>query len=539
MAGGQYDYVIVGGGTAGCVLANRLTADPAVSVLVLEAGPAWRGLQLRIPAAVSMLYQGGRYHWRHRSEPETFAAGQRLPYKMGRILGGSSAINGMIWVRGNPADFDGWAAAGCTGWSWADVAPIYRQIEDFEDPADSDMGHGGPIAVARGDIVRAPLNRAFVEAGAQAGFPLNDNHNGRDQIGFGAMHRNTRRGARSDVHDGYLAPVRRRPNLHIQTDATVERIVIESGHAVAVAYRQGGRSNRAEVGREVLLCAGALGSPQLLQLSGIGAPDHVGSLGLDVRQALPGVGSNLHTHPVIKLSYACLKPVSVYPWTRPPRSWLAGALWLLGRWGPAGSNHMEVGAFLRSRPDLIQPDLIVTLVPITFDGIFGTATRHGFDIYVELIGCRSRGSTMAVSTDPEVSPSFRFNFLEDPRDIEALRRSAQIVRDLVNQPAFAPYRGEELSPGAAVSGAAEVDRWLRESVAVTHHLAGTCRMGPADDPLAVVGPDLRVHGIAGLRVADASIMPTVVSGNTHAAVIMIGERAADIMLSGAGGGGRP
>ena len=534
MDGETYDYVIAGGGTAGCVLANRLSADPAVRVLMIEAGPVYRGLHVRIPAAVSMLYQDGAYHWPHRTEPESHAAGQSLAFKMGRILGGSSAINGMIWVRGNHADFDGWAAEGCPGWSWSDVEPIFRRIEDFEDESDPDMGHGGPIALTRGDIVHAPLNHAFVEAGGQAGYPVNPNYNGAEQTGFGAMHRNTRRGQRCDVHEAYLAPALKRPNLRVVTDATVQRIVFDGRRAVGVAYDRGGRHQTASARREVLLCAGALGSPQLLQLSGIGAPDDIAALGLDLNHALPAVGANLHTHPVIKLSFACLQPVSIYPWTRAPRSWLAGLMWLLARKGPAASNQMEVGAFLRSRPDLAIPDLIVTLVPITVHGTFGRANRHGFDMFTELVGCKSRGSVRARTTQAGDSPAFVFNFLEDARDREALRASARIIRTLAAQPAFAGLCGEELAPGPAVTSDDELDAWIRETLAVTHHLAGTCRMGPADDPRSVVAPDLRVHGVEGLRVVDASIMPTVVSANTHAAVIMIAEHAADMIAGRAG-----
>ena len=529
MDGEVYDYIIAGGGTAGCVLAARLSADPTVRVLMIEAGPAYRGLHVRIPAAVSMLYQRGAYHWPHRTQPETHAAGQSLAFKMGRILGGSSAINGMIWVRGNHADFDGWAAEGCTGWSWAEVEPVFRRIENFEDGSDPAMGHGGPIAIARGDIVNAPLNRAFVEAGHQAGYPVNANYNGAEQTGFGAMHRNTRHGQRCDVHDAYLAPALRRPNLRVLTDATVQRIVLDGRRAVGVVFDRSGRSHTASARREVLLCAGALGSPQILQLSGIGAAADIAALGLDVGHALPAVGANLHTHPVIKMSFDCLQPVSVYPWTRPPRSWLAGLLWLLARKGPAASNQMEVGAFLRSRLDLAIPDLILTLVPITVHGTFGRANRHGFDMFTELIGCKSRGSVHAQTTHGGDSPAFVFNFLEDARDLEALRASARIIRTLAAQPAFAGLCGEELAPGPAVSSDAELDAWIREALAVTHHLAGTCRMGPANDPRSAVAPDLRVHGLDGLRVVDASIMPTVVSANTHAAVIMIAEHAADMI----------
>lgn len=524
-----FDYVIVGGGTAGCVLASRLTVDPSVSVLMLEAGPNYRGLPIRIPAAVKQLYRAGTYHWGFQSRPEGGAADRPMPYKLGRILGGSSAINGMVWVRGNPADFDSWAAAGCAGWSWSDVEPIYRRIESFEDPSDRSMGHDGPIGITRGDTMEGPLNRAFLESAAQAGHRINPNHNGPDQLGFCAMHRNTRDGIRSDVYEGYLKPARGRANLAIRTGAAVERIVVEDGVAAGVAYRDAGGSQVVRARREVLLCAGGLASPQLLELSGIGEPERLADLGIDLVRALPGVGTNLHTHPTVKLVYACKLPVSIDRWTRFPGKQMAGLTWLLKHKGPAATNHMEVGAFLKSHPDCDRPDMQLTLVPIAQGGTYGPSSQEGFEIYIELIGVRSRGEVHAASRDPRQPPEFTFNFLQDPHDMEILRAGTQVIRDLVAQPGFAPYAGEELVPGSHVVATEEIDAWLRGTVSVTHHIVGACRMGPVDNPLAVVGPDLTVHGVEGLRVVDASIMPTVPSGNTHAPVIMIAERAADII----------
>jgi len=525
----EFDYVIVGGGTAGCVLASRLSADPAVRVLMLEAGPDYRGLPIRIPAAVKALYRAGTYHWGFQSRPESGARDRPMPYKLGRILGGSSAINGMVWVRGNPADFDGWAEAGCTGWAWSDVEPIYRRIESFEDPADAAMGRNGPLGITRGDTVVAPLNRAFMEAAAQAGHPVNPNYNGGDQLGFSATHRNTRGGVRSDVYEGYLKPARARDNLTLRTGATVERIVGEHGVATGVVFHGEGGSQQVRAHREVLLCAGGLASPQLLELSGIGAPERLAALGIPVAQPLPGVGTNLHTHPTVKVVHACKLPVSIHPSTHFPGKQLAGIRWLLQRKGPAATNHMEVGAFLKSDPACDRPDMQLTMVPIAQGGTYGATSGHGFEIYIELIGVKSRGEVHAASRDASRPPEFTFNFLQDERDMEILRRGTQVIRNLVAQPGYDPYRGEELAPGPDVVAREDIDAWLRSSVSVTHHIVGACRMGPSSDPLAVVGPDLRVHGVQGLRVIDASIMPTVTSGNTHAPVVMIAERAADII----------
>ena len=533
-----HDYVIVGGGTAGAILAARLTDDPGVSVLVLESGRDYRGLPIHIPAAAVLLYQKGRYHWGFRSEPEAGLDGRTLPYKVGRILGGSSSINGLVWVRGSPADFDGWAAMGCDGWAWSDVEPLYRRIEDFEDPADPAMGHGGPVAVVRGDTVKGPLNRAFLAAAAEAGLPFNPNCNGPDQLGVCALQRNTRGGERSDIYRGYLKPVLGRPNLTVLCGATAERIVLADRRATAVRYRRDGEAAEARAAREVLLCAGALASPQLLQLSGIGDPADLEPHGIAALHALPGVGRNLHTHPTAKLVFALKQPVSMAPATRFPGKWLAGLEWLLRRTGPAASNHMEVGGFVKTRPELDRPDVQLTLVPIAFGTSYDDGMGHGFEIYMELIGCMSRGRVTIASADPAVPPRFSFNYFDDPRDLAAFRAGTRLIREIAAQPAFAALNGGETSPGPDVTSDSGLDAWLRQTTGVTHHIVGSCRMGPSDDPMAVVGPDLRVHGIDGLRVVDASIMPRVTAGNTHAPVAMIGERAADIIRSGTGRGGQ-
>ena len=527
----RFDYVIVGGGTAGCVLAARLSEDPAVSVLVLEAGPAYRGLAIRIPAAVASLYRKGAYHGPYTSQAEPSAAGQRLPYKMGRILGGSSAINGMIWLRGNRADYDGWAASGCGGWSFAEVEPVFRRIEATDDPTDPYMGRNGPIGLTRGDTRRSPLNRAFLQAARQAGFDLNPHSHGVSQDGFSGTHRNTHRGARCDVYEGYLKPALGRPNLHIRTGALVGRLTVADGRVAGVDYRTGDSLRHATASREVLLSAGALASPQLLQLSGIGDPELLNGLGMPVVHALPGVGLNLHTHPALRVSFSSTRPVSIYRWSHAPGSWLAGLVWLATRGGPAASNHMEVGGFVRSRPDLDRPDLIVSMLPIAYGATYDKA-MNGFGIYLELVGCKSRGWVRAVSRDPAMAPEFVFNLLEDTRDVAALRWGVGLIRRLAAQPAYEGLCGEELFPGTAVASDAEIDAWLRRNVQITHHLAGSCRMGPRDDPLAVVAPDLKVHSLGGLRIVDASIMPVVPTANTHAAVVMIAEKAAD-MIRGA------
>ncbi len=529
MAETQFDYVIVGGGTAGCVLAARLTEDPDIRVLVLEAGPDRRGPMNRAPAGVVGLYRAGRLHWDYMSEPEAHAGGRALPYKMGKTLGGSSSINALLWVRGAPAVYDGWAERGCAGWSYEDVEPIFRRIERFSDPSDPHMGRGGPIGIAKGNPGASPLNAAFMKAMAEAGHPATDNYNGPDQDGACILHRNTDRGERSDVYREYLTPARKRPNIEIRCRVHVERLAIEGRRVVGVEYALGGRVVRVLPRRETLLCAGSIASPQLLLLSGIGDPDALEPHGIPPCHELRGVGRNMHTHPAIRVSYACTQPVSLLAWTRPPKKWLAGLEWLIRRTGMAATNHMDAGFFVRTRPGLAFADAMITFTPLALAGNYDDSGVEGFETYMELVGVKSRGRLTLRSADPRARPVFRFNFLEDRRDLVAFRKGARLMREIVAQPAFDPYRGEELSPGAHVATDGALDRWIRETCNISHHIAGTCRMGAADDPDAVVGPDLRLRGLDGLRVADNSVMPFVSNGNTHAPAVMIGEKASDLI----------
>ncbi|MCW3782099.1 GMC family oxidoreductase [Defluviimonas salinarum] len=523
------DYVIVGGGTAGCVLAARLTEDPSVSVTLIEAGPENRGLLVQMPAGLGALYDKGALHWPFKAEAEPYAADKVLPYKMGRVLGGSSAINGLVWARGNPRDFDDWAEAGCTGWSWADIEPIFRRIEDFKDENDPHMGHDGPIPVKRGRAECNVLANAFLAAAAEAGHRINPNHNSGDQDGFCALHQNTRDGRRGDVYEGYLRPVRSRPNLRIHTGQPVLRVLLDGSRAIGVEVgtRTGTVVHRAR--RDVILAAGAVASPQLLELSGIGDPAVLSRAGVALRHNLPGVGENFHTHPTIALTYRCSKPVSILNATRGAGKIAAGLRWILTRTGPAATNHFEAGAFLRAFPDSDRPDYQITFLPLALGGTTGAVMLHGYQIYIELVGCRSRGYCHVASASVEDQPRFRFNFLQDPRDIEVYKRAVETARTLAAQPALAALTEAELVPGREIQGAAEVEAWIRRCASISHHLVGSCRMGPSGDPMAVVGPDLRVHGLDGLRVVDASIMPRVTSANTHATTIAIAEKAADMI----------
>jgi len=520
------DYLIIGGGTAGCVLAARLSEDPAVSVIMLEAGPHYRGLPIHIPAALGSLYAKGAYHWSYLSHPEFYADYKILPYKTGRIVGGSSAINGLVWARGNQLDFDDWQAAGNPGWGYHDMEKLYRRIESFDDLSDKNMGHKGPIPVTRGRPENQLLSAVFMKAAAEADHRINPNHNSGDQEGFCALHRNTRNGRRGDVYQGYIHPIRKRKNLTILSGYLVEKIELDGTIATGVLARKNGKQIRFSAKNEVILSSGSIASPQLLELSGIGNPDILSSNGISPRHNLPGVGENFHTHPTIALTYTCRKPVSILGAARGPGKILAGLRWLLTKTGPAATNHFEAGAFLKSSPDADRPDYQLTFLPLALNSMTEPVNQHGFQIYIELIGCKSRGQTHVSSPDIHTQPVFCFNFLKDSRDVDIYKQAVKTVRNLTAQPAFTSLIDNELVPGRNVTSEHDVEAWIKKCASLSHHLVGSCKMGPSSDPMAVVDHKLKVHGIDKLRVIDASIMPTITSANTHATTIAIAEKGA-------------
>lgn len=525
-----FDYVIVGAGSAGCVLAARLTEDPTCRVLLLEAGPKDRSWKISMPSGMGQLLSSTQFNWAYNAEPEPYLDNRRLSHPRGRVLGGSSSINGMVYIRGHARDYDSWAQSGARGWSYADVLPYFKRAETRQGGGDDYRGNEGPLHVSRPDFTGSPLCDAFIAAGMEAGYPYTADVNGRQQEGFGPIDRTTRDGKRWSAARGYLHPALDRPNLTVVTGALALGIRLEGRRARGIDYAVNGRTEYAEATREVIVSGGAINSPQLLQLSGIGAPDHLQSLGIKTRHELHGVGENLNDHPDIVIQHRCKQKVTLYPVTRGPRKLLAGLRWFLDQKGPASTNHFEAGAFIRSRAGIEHPDLQLTFMPLAvIPGSVDSVPDHAFQVHIDLMRPKSLGYVKARSSDPRAQPAIRFNYLKDPADRADLRASVRLTREILAQKAMQPFAGEELFPGIDVQSDEAIDAWVRRAIETCYHPVGTCKMGRAEDRLSVVDDQLRVHGLDALRVVDASIMPIIVSGNTNAPTIMIAEKAADMI----------
>ncbi|QJP09684.1 choline dehydrogenase [Pseudomonas multiresinivorans] len=525
----DYDYVIVGAGSAGCVLANRLGADPAVRILLLEAGLADKSWTIDMPSAVGIVVGGTRYNWSYSSEPEPYLDGRRIATPRGRTLGGSSSINGMVYIRGHARDYDGWAAQGCEGWDYQRVLPYFIRSENHASGADDYHGAAGHLHVTPGEI-DTPLCAAFVAAGEEAGYGRSSDLNGHRQEGFGPVDRTTRQGRRWSTSRGYLGEALGRGNVTVATGALALRILFEGDRAAGVEYEQNGQALTAGASREVLLTAGAINSPHLLLLSGIGPADELRQLGIAVKHDLPGVGRRLNDHPDSVVQFICKAPVSIYPWTCAPGKWWIGARWFATHDGLAASNHFEAGAFIRSRAGVEHPDLQLTFMPLAVQpGSVAPVPDHAFQVHIDLMRPTSLGSVTLRSAEPRQAPRILFNYLQTEQDRADMRAGARLVRELVRQPSMRGLAGEELTPGPLAHSDAELDAWARRVTETGYHASGTCKMGLANDPEAVVDPQLRVHGLRGLRVVDASIMPSIVSGNTNAPTVMIAEKASDMI----------
>jgi len=532
MSGSRNDFVIVGGGSAGSAVANRLSADPANRVLVLEAGrPDYPfDVFIHMPAALTYPIGSRFYDWKYESEPEPFMGGRQVYHARGKVLGGSSSINGMIFQRGNPLDYQRWAAdPGMEAWDYAHCLPYFKKMENCLAGGGKWRGHEGPLVLERGPAT-SPLFQAFFEAVQEAGYSLTDDVNGYRQEGFAPFDRNVHRGRRLSAARAYLHPVMNRPNLHVECRAFVTKILFEGSRATGVEYRTATGSIRKASGGEVILCGGAINSPQLLQLSGVGNAEDLSKHGISVVTDLPGVGENLQDHLEVYIQYGCKQPVSVQPalkWQNRP--WI-GANWLFFRKGPGATNHFEGGGFARSNDDVAYPNLMFHFLPIAirYDGSV-PAGGHGYQVHIGPMYSDARGSVKIKSADPGVHPALRFNYLSTAQDRREWVEAIHVARNILTQPAFDPYNDGELSPGTSVETDQQILDWVAKDAETALHPSCTCKMGTTVD--SVVDPaSTRVHGVTGLRVVDASAMPYITNGNIYAPVMMLAEKAADLIL---------
>ncbi|MEO7124138.1 MAG: choline dehydrogenase [Lacisediminihabitans sp.] len=531
----RFDYVIVGGGSAGCVLADRLSADGSRSVLVLEAGRSDYPWDLFIQMPAALMFPSGNpfYDWRYKSEPEAQMGGRRIAHARGKVLGGSSSINGMIFQRGNPLDFERWAAdPGMESWSFSHCLPYFRRMENTlaADRDDELRGKGGPLVLERGPATN-PLFGAFFDAAVEAGYPRTEDVNGYQQEGFAPFDRNIHKGRRLSAARAYLRPNRHRPNLTVRTRALVTEITFSGTRATGVRFRHRNRTEQVSAG-EVILCGGAINTPQLLQLSGVGNAAELAELGIQSVVDLPGVGENLQDHLEVYIQHACLEPVTMQPYLNKWRYPLIGLQWMLFRNGPAASNHFEGGGFVRSNDDVAYPNLMFHFLPISvrYDGS-GMDHNHGYQVHVGPMYSDARGSVKITSRDPRKHPALRFNYVSTDQDRREWVEAVKVARGILSQPAMNPYNGGETSPGAGVMTDQQILDWVARDAETALHPSCTAKMGPSSDPMAVVDPlTMRVHGTQGLRVVDASAMPYITNGNIYAPVMMLAEKASDLIL---------
>lgn len=525
----EADFVIVGSGSAGAAMAYRLSEDGKHSVIVIEYGGTDIGPFIQMPAALSFPMNMSRYDWGFQSEPEPHLGGRVLATPRGKVIGGSSSINGMVYVRGHARDFDHWSDEGAAGWAYADVLPYYKRMENSHGGENGWRGHDGPLHVQRGPR-KNPLYSAFVEAGQQAGFELTPDYNGAKQEGFGPMEQTIHKGRRWSVANAYLRPALKRRNVNL-VNGFARRVVIENQRAVGVEIEARGKIQVVKARREVVLAASSINSPKLLMLSGIGPADHLRENGIAVVADRPGVGQNLQDHMELYIQQESLQPITLYSKLNLWSKALIGAEWLFFKSGLGASNHFEAAAFLRSAAGVDYPDIQYHFIPVAirYDGK-AAAKAHGFQAHVGPMRSSSRGAVTLRSGDPREKPLIRFNYMSHPDDWSDFRHCIRLTREIFGQAAFDLYRGREISPGEHVQSDDQLDDFIREHAESAYHPCGTCRMGAADDPRSVVDPECRVIGVEGLRVADSSIFPRITNGNLNAPSIMVGEKASDHIL---------
>ena len=529
----EADFVIIGSGSAGSAMAARLSEDGKHSVLVLEYGGTDAGPFIQMPGALSFPMNMRRYDWGYKSEPEPHLDGRELACPRGKVIGGSSSINGMVYVRGHAGDYDNWAESGAEGWSYSDVLPYFLRMENWHESGQGGDGHwrgtDGPLHITRGkrDI---PLHQAFVESGQQAGFEVTKDYNGEQQEGFSPMEQTVYKGQRWSAANAYLKPALKRPNLNLHK-CMARRIVIEDGKAVGVEVQSGKKIYIVHALKEVIVAASAINSPKLLMLSGIGPAEHLKEMGIPVVADRPGVGQNLQDHLELYIQQACTLPITLFKYWNPIGKLRVGIQWLFNKTGPGSSNAFESCAFLRSKPGIKYPDIQYHFLPIAvrYDGQ-AASDGHGFQAHVGPMRSPSRGSVTLRSSDPDDDPKILFNYMSDPQDWADFRHCIRLTRDIFGQDAFGPYRGKEIQPGSEVQTDTELDAFILKHVESAYHPCGTCKIGRSDNPMAVVDPECRVIGVNALRVVDSSIFPRIPNGNLNGPSIMVGEKGADMIL---------
>ncbi|WP_230390513.1 choline dehydrogenase [Reinekea sp. G2M2-21] len=527
----QYDYIIVGAGSAGCVLANRLSEDSENKVLLVETGGSDKSIFIQMPTALSIPMNTKKYAWQFETEPEPYLDNRKMHCPRGKVLGGSSSINGMVYVRGHAQDFDQWAEQGANGWDYQHCLPYFKKAESWAFGGDDYRGAQGPLGVNNGNQMKNPLYKAFIEAGQQAGYEFTKDYNGAQQEGFGAMHMTVKDGRRWSTANAYLRPAMRRRNLTVVTHALVHRVMLDGKKATGIVFEHQGKAISVTATKEIILSAGSIGSPHLLQLSGIGNAEHLTAVGIEVKHDLPGVGENLQDHLEFYFQFKCKQPITLNGKLNLFSKGLIGAQWLLFKTGLGATNHFESCGFIRSKAGVAWPDLQYHFLPaaMRYDGR-AAFNGHGFQVHIGHNKPQSRGFVRAKSSDPMHAPLIQFNYLQAAADREGFRDCVRLTREIIAQPAFDDYRDGEIQPGEHVRSDEQIDAFIRSHVESAYHPSCSCKMG--EDDMAVVDSHTRVRGITGLRVVDSSIFPTIPNGNLNAPTIMVAERAADLILRG-------